>query len=320
VARAQPFEIDSFTRAIQEFAMKAVRFHDYGGPEVLTVDEVDQPQPGPGQVRIAVKAAGVNAIDWKLRAGYMREFMPLSLPAGVGIDAAGVVDAIGEGVTGVAVGDAVFGKGHATMAEYAILHEWVGKPDRLSFQEAAAFPVAVETAARIIDALGVKAGEMLLVSGAAGGVGSAVLQLAKAAGIRTIGTASEPKHAYLRSLGAVATTYGAGLAARVAALAPDGVAAAVDIAGSGVVPDLVAITGDASRVVSIADFTATQHGVRTLFEEKDATPALALAAALFAAGSFTLPVEQVFSLDQIAAAQERSALGHVTGRLVIAIS
>jgi NADPH:quinone reductase-like Zn-dependent oxidoreductase len=300
--------------------MKAVRFHEYGGPEVLTVDQVDQPQPGPGQVRIAVKAAGVNPIDWKLRAGYMREFMPLSLPAGVGIDAAGVVDAIGEGVTGVAVGDAVFGKGRATMAEYAILHEWARKPDAISFQEAAGFPVAVETAARIIDELGMKPGEMLLVSGAAGGVGSAVVQLAKAAGIRTIGTASEPKHAYLRSLGAIPTTYGSGLAERVAALAPDGIQAAVDIAGSGVVPDLVAITGDASRVVSISDFSATQHGVRTLFEEKDAVPALVLAAALFDAGSFTLPVEQVFPLDQVGAAQELSAQGHVLGRLVISIS
>lgn len=299
--------------------MKAVRFHNYGGPEVLKIEEVDVPEPGPGQVRIAVRAAGINPIDWKLRAGYMREMMPLSLPAGSGFDAAGVIDAVGEGVSGASVGDAVFGKGHDTMAEYAILYEWATKPDGLSFEEAAGFAVAVETATRIIDEVGVKRGETLLVSGAAGGVGSAVIQLAKAAGIRTIGTASEPKHAYLRSLGAIPTTYGPGLSGRVAALAPEGVRAALDIAGSGVIQELVAITGDSSRVLSITDLSAPQHGAKTSFEPTDSTKALAGAAELFTAGSFTLPVERTFPLDRIATAHELSAQGHVTGRLVITI-
>jgi len=299
--------------------MKAVRFHSYGGPEVLKIEEIDIPEPGPGQVRIAVRAAGVNPIDWKLRAGYMHEMMPLSLPAGSGFDAAGVIDAIGDGVSGASVGDAVFGKGHNTMAEYAVLNEWAAKPDGLSFEEAAGFAVAVETAARIIDQVGVASGETLLVSGAAGGVGSAVIQLAKAAGIRTIGTASEPKHAYLRSLGATPTTYGPGLSERVAALAPAGVQAALDIAGSGNIQELVAITGRPSRVLSISDPSAAQHGAKTSFEPTDSTKALARAAALFTAGSFTLPVEQAFPLDRIAAAHELSAQGHVTGRLVITI-
>lgn len=297
--------------------MKAVRFHSYGGPEVLKIEEVDMPEPGPGQVRIAVRAAGINPIDWKLRAGYMHEMMPLALPAGSGFDAAGVIDAIGEGVSGAAVGDAVFGKGHNTMAEYAILHEWAPKPDGLSYEEAAGFAVAIETAARIIDQVGVKPGQTLLVSGAAGGVGSAVIQLAKAAGIRTIGTASEPKHAYLRSLGAIPTTYGPGLSKRVAALAPEGVQAALDIAGSGVIQELVAITGDPSRVLSIADLSAPQYGAKTSFEPTDSTRALANAAALFTAGSFTLPVEKAFPLDRIAAAHELSAQGRVTGRLIV---
>jgi NADPH:quinone reductase-like Zn-dependent oxidoreductase len=219
----------------------------------------------------------------------------------------------------VSVGDAVFGKGQATMAEYAILHEWAHKPDVLSFEEAAGFPVAVETASRIIDEVGVQPGETLLVSGAAGGVGSAVIQLARLAGIRTIGTASEPKHPYLRSLGAIPTTYGPGLSDRVATLAPDGVQAALDVAGSGIIPDLVAITGDPAKVVSIADFAATEYGVRTSFEPRDSTPVLAHAAALFTAGAFTLPVERAFPLDQVGAAQELSARGHVTGRLVITV-
>ncbi|MDJ0038447.1 NADP-dependent oxidoreductase [Pantoea allii] len=297
--------------------MKAVRFYEYGGPEVLKVEDIDLPEPGPGQIRIAVKAAGINPIDWKLRAGYMREMMPLELPAGVGYDAAGVVDAVGKEVTGVSVGDPVFGRGHATMAEYAILYEWAHKPATLSFEEAAAFPVAVETASRIIEALALKAGETLLVSGAAGGVGSAVIQLARAAGIHTIGTASAAKHPYLRSLGAIPTTYGPGLPERVAALAVGGVQAAVDIAGSGVIPDLVAITGTPSSVVSISDLQAPKYGVRTLFEDSNATPALERAAKLFVAGAFTLPVERTFTLEEVSAAHELSAQGHVTGRLVI---
>jgi NADPH:quinone reductase-like Zn-dependent oxidoreductase len=299
--------------------MRAVRFHSYGGPDVLRIEEVEQPEPGPGQVRIAVRAAGINPIDWKLRVGYMHEMMPLAFPTGTGFDAAGVIDALGEGVTGAALGDAVFGKGQHTMAEYAIMDEWAPKPDGLSFQEAAGFAVAIETASRIIEQVGVKSGQTLLVSGAAGGVGSAVVQLARAAGIRTIGTASERKHDYLRSLGAIPTSYGPGLAERVAALAPDGVHAALDIAGSGVIPELIAITGDASKVLSISDLSAPEHGARTSFEPINATKTLAAAAALFSAGSFTLPVERTFPLDQIAAAHEVSAQGHVTGRLIITI-
>jgi NADPH:quinone reductase-like Zn-dependent oxidoreductase len=299
--------------------MKAIRFYEYGGPEVLKLENIDLPEPGPGQIRIAVKAAGVNPIDWKVRAGYMREMMPLALPAGVGHDAAGIVDAVGSDVAGVSVGDPVFGRGHATMAEYAILYEWARKPDTLSFEEAAAFPVAVETATRIIEELAVKPGETLLVSGAAGGVGSAVIQLAAASGIRTIGTASAAKHAYLQSLGAIPTTYGPGLPERVAALAADGVQAAVDIVGSGVIADLVAITGAPTKVVSISDVQAPQYGVRTLFEDRNSTPALERVAKLFVAGAFTLPVERTFKLAELGAAHELSAQGRVTGRLVIVI-
>jgi NADPH:quinone reductase-like Zn-dependent oxidoreductase len=165
----------------------------------------------------------------------------------------------------------------------------------------------------------VKAGEMLLVSGAAGGVGSAVIQLAVASGIRTIGTASAAKHAYLQSMGAAPTTYGPGLPERVAALAVDGVQAAVHIVGTEVIPDLVAITGTPSKVVSISDVQAPKYGVRTLFEDRNSTPALERAATLFVAGAFRLPVERTFKLEEVSAAHELSAQGHVTGRLVIVI-
>src|ERR1035438_9378299 len=113
--------------------MKAVQFAAYGGPEVLRLAEVEEPHAGPGQVRIAVRAAGVNGIDWKIRAGFMREMMPLPLPAGTGVDAAGVIDEVGPGVTGVTVGDEVFGSGSGTYAEYAVLSSWGRASGAVSF-------------------------------------------------------------------------------------------------------------------------------------------------------------------------------------------
>jgi NADPH:quinone reductase-like Zn-dependent oxidoreductase len=298
--------------------MKAVQFAEYGGPDVLRVVEVDEPQAGAGQVRIAVQAAGVNGIDWKIRAGYMSGQTPVALPSGTGIDAAGVVDQVGEGVRDVAVGDAVFGSGSATFAEYALLSSWVAKPGELSFQEAAGYPVPVETATRILDQLGVRPGETVLVSGAAGGVGSAVLQIARQRGISVIGTASEPNHDYLRSLGAVPTTYGPGLVDRVRALAPNGVDAALDIAGSGVIPDLIELTGEPSRVLSIADFTAPERGAQVSTGGTNAAAALAEAARLFTQGAFRLPV-RAFPLAAAGEAQAASAAGHVAGRLVVTV-
>ena len=299
--------------------MKAVRFHQYGGPEVLKIEEVNIPEPGPGQVIIAVKAAGVNKIDGTLRAGYLHDFMPVSFPAGVGLDASGIVTAIGERVTGVAIGDAVFGKGKNTVAEYAILQEWAHKPDSISFEEAAGYPIPVETAFRIIDEVGIRKGETLLVSGASGGVGSAVIQFARAAGINTIGTASEGRHDYLLSMGAIPTTYGPGLAARVAALAPDGVQAALDIAGSGIIPELIQITGDPNKVLTIVDVSAREFGIKTSFEPRNLTPAMEVAMGLFNEGRFSLPVARVFSMDQVGLAQELSTKAQGQGRLIIKI-
>ncbi len=300
--------------------MKVVQFAAYGGPEVLQLVEVDEPHAGAGQVRIAVRAAGVNGIDWKIRAGYMREQMPLSLPAGTGKDAAGVVDEVGEGVSDVAVGDAVFGSGTATCAEYAVLSGWAAKPADLSFEEAAGYPVPVETALRILNQVGVQPGQALLVSGAAGGVGSAVVQIARQRGITVIGTASERNQDYLRSLGAIATTYGPGLVDRVRALAPNGIDAALDIAGSGVIPELIELTGEPSKVLSIADFSAPQHGAQVSTGPTNAAAAFAEAARLFKEGVFRLPVEQTFPLAKAADAQAASAAGHVAGRLVVTIS
>jgi NADPH:quinone reductase-like Zn-dependent oxidoreductase len=299
--------------------VQAIRYARYGGPEVLELVETEAPHAAPGQIRIAVQAAGVNGIDWKIRSGAMREQIPLKLPAGTGNDAAGIIDEVGEGVEGVRAGDAVFGAGRWTLAEWAVLTAWYPVPDGLSLVEAAGYPIPVETAVRILGEVGVQPGQTLLVSGAAGGVGSAVVQIARARGITVIGTASERNQTYLRSLGATPTTYGEGMSDRVRELAADGVDAALDIAGSGVIPDLVALTGEPARVLSIADFSAPEHGARVSFQSVDPPAAYAEAARLFAAGHFHLPVERTFPLARAADAHAAAQDGHVAGRLVVTV-
>ena len=300
--------------------MKAVRFADYGGPEVLDLVDVAEPHPGGGQVRIAVRAAGVNGIDWKLRSGAMRELMPLTLPSGTGIDAAGIVDEVGEGVDDVRPGDAVFGSGVNTLAEYAVLTDWAPVPDGLSFEEAAGYGVSVETALRILDQVGIEPGGTLLVSGASGGVGSATVQFARLRGITVIGTASEANHEYLRQLGATPITYGGDLVARVRQAAPNGVGAALDLAGSGVIPELVQIVGDPARVLSIADFSAPAHGARVSGDPINRSQALRHAARRFAEGSFHLVVTDSYPLADAARAHRDSATGHAAGRRIVTVS
>src|SRR3954454_24230682 len=203
--------------------MKAVQFDVNGGPEVLHVAEVPEPHAGPSRIRIAVRAAGINPIDFKNRSGM---FGPSkTLPVTTALDAAGVVDEVGEGVEGVGVGDEVFGQATGgAAAEFAVLTHWAVKPPAMSFEEAAGLPVAVETAQRAFRTIGIKPGDTVLVNGAAGGVGTAAVQLALASGAGTvIGTASETNHDFLRSLGVVPTTYVEGLVERVRELAPDGV-------------------------------------------------------------------------------------------------
>jgi NADPH:quinone reductase-like Zn-dependent oxidoreductase len=304
-----------------EIFMKAVQFSEYGGPEVVHVVEVDEPHAGPGQVRIAVRAAGVNPSDWKRRDGQYRDFEEVTFPSGFGVEASGVVDEVGAGVSNVSVGDAVFGFGENTMAQYAVLTHWVRKPDDLSFEVAGGLPVIIDTATRALDEVGVKSGQTLLVSGAAGGIGSAVLQFAHLRGIIVIGTASAQKHDYLRGLGAIPTTYGPGLAERVKQIAPKGVDAALDLAGSGIIPELIEIVGDPSHVLSVADFSAEQYGAKFSHgPPKNPERIFADVARLCSEGLFRLRVEQTFPLEQTAQAQEVSAKGRVTGKLIISIA
>lgn len=297
--------------------MKKVSFAEFGGPDVLRLTTAEEPHAGPGRIRVAVRAAGVNPADWRVREGQVLKAHPVELPAGVGLDAAGVVDEVGEGVEGVAVGDRVFGEGPDTYAEFAVLTAWAVMPEGLSFQEAAGYPSVVETALRVIREVGVRPGQTLLVSGASGGVGSAVLQIARDRGIAVIGTAGAANQDYLRSLGALATTYGDGWAERVRRLGR--VDAALDLAGSGVIRELVELTGDPRKVVSIADLTAPELGVRFSGVAGSVPEALAEAAALIARGKLHIPVEKAYALAEAAAAHADSQAGHTRGRRVMVV-
>jgi NADPH:quinone reductase-like Zn-dependent oxidoreductase len=299
--------------------MKAARFTRFGGPEVLELAEVPDPHPGPGEVRIAVRAAGVSLSDWKKRQGLMDP----QLPQTMGYEAAGVVDELGPGVTAVTLGDRVFGfsPGGAAQAELAVLAVYAPIPPSLGFAEAAALPAAIETATRALDQLGVAAGHTVLVNGASGSVGSAAVQLAAARGARVIGTASPANHPYLRSLGAEPVAYGAGMADRVRALAPGGVDRALDVAGSGVLPELIALAGRPEQVLTVADVAgAERHGVR--FSRGDAGRALHVLGeigGLIESGRFAPPPVHTFALADVAEAHRVSQAGSVTGKLVLLV-
>lgn len=310
--------------------MFALRFADYGTPDVLTVDtDVPEPHPGPGQIRIAVRTAGLTPGDRYLRSGTLRHMITLDLPHTTGVDGAGTVDEIGPGVTGVAVGDAVFGLVRlselgGTTAEFAVLEHWAPKPDAWDWAQAGGAAGNVETATRVLDLLGVTPGSTLLIEGAAGGVGTVATQLARARGATVIGTGGPHNHRFLTDLGAVPTTHGPGLPDRVAALAPGGVDFVLDAAGSGSLPDLVTIAGTPDRVITVADFTAAEHGVH-LSTSGGPNPdpvhahGLAAAAALAGEGRLRIPVHAVFPLAEAAKAHEVSESRRVRGKIVLSI-
>ena len=227
--------------------MRALQFKTYGGPEVLEWAEAPDPHPGPGQIRIAVRAASVNPIDWKLFSGMMAGGEPMAGTGYLGYDAAGVVDEVGEGVTGVSVGDEVFGRGRDTQAEYAVLDAWAAKAPSVDWAVAAAAGVAGETAERGLRLLEVNAGDTLFVDGGAGGVGAATVQMAVARGAKVIASASEANHDYLRELGATPVLYGEGVAERVRAAAGGPVDAVFDVAGKTPVEELLGLVAEPSR-------------------------------------------------------------------------
>ncbi|MEI7030546.1 NADP-dependent oxidoreductase [Streptomyces pratensis] len=302
--------------------MEAMRYEEFGGPDVLHLVRLDAPRPGPGQVRAAVRAAGVNPIDHKIRNGWMEGVFPTVLPAIPGTEFAGVVLETGEGVTAFAPGDEVLGRSATGSYASEVLAEEASlarKERGLSWEEAAALPVAAGTASRVLDELAVAEGETLLLHGASGGVGSMAVQLAAARGATVIGTASPANHDYLRVLGAIPVAYGDGLVERVRELAPQGVDAVFDAAGRGALPGSVELRGGTTeRIVTIADGDAAKLGVA--FSSGGGGPSaerLAENARLAAAGELRVEVAQVFPLADAASAHALSEGGHVRGKLVL---
>lgn len=301
---------------------RIVQFAEYGAPEVLQVVDAPPPAPGPTQVRIAVRAAGLNPIDWKILSGQMRELFPVELPAGVGSDVAGVVDAIGAEVTEWAVGDEVLGRSTTgSFADLALAEaaELVRKPEGVSWEVAGSLAGAGGTAYTVLGKLGVKAGDTLLIHAAAGGVGTFAVQLAKTQGVNVIGTAGESNHEYLRSLGATPVTYGAGLLDRVRAAAPDGVDAVLDASGRGEIPLSIELTGDPARVLTLVAFDQAATGIQVHVggSGSELGAALRELATLVAQGRLAVSISETYPLTEAGAALSASTTGHVHGKLVV---
>jgi NADPH:quinone reductase-like Zn-dependent oxidoreductase len=296
--------------------VKAVQFTAYGTPDVLEVVDTEAPRPGPGEILIQVASAGINQLDTKIRSGAMASGSDLPAPSGTGFDAAGTVVDIGTDVLDVVPGDVVFGTGRNTLAEQAILTAWAKIPEGVDPVEAGGWGVATETANRLLTELAVDTGTILL-SGASGGVGSALVQLSRARGLRVIGTASRKNHAYLENLGATPVTYGPGLVDRVNAVAPEGIDGALDLSGAGVIGDLITLVGNPAKVISISDFTAPKLGARiSTGATRTTNPRDGFAEAAAIPG-FSLNIERRYTLDEAAAAHQVAESGHVVGKLIV---
>jgi NADPH:quinone reductase-like Zn-dependent oxidoreductase len=297
----------------------------HGGPQTEALTDLDRPRPGPGQILIAVRAAGVNPVDWKLREGYRRPGeRERVFPAVFGSEAAGVVEQLGAEVNGFAVGDEVFGSTAAGgYAEYALLTADVAahKPAALSFRDAATLPVAAATAYDGVRQLDLPRGATLLVTGAGGGVGSAAVQIARAFGLRVVGVASEAKKDFVESLGAVHVSSGPDLAERVRAAAPDGIDAVYDLVGDQVLTEAAELLKDRSKLVTAGappEAAAALGGARV--ERARTAAVLDAVAELAVRGALNPHVTRAFPLEEAGAALRAVEEGHALGKVVIEVT
>jgi NADPH:quinone reductase-like Zn-dependent oxidoreductase len=300
--------------------MRAITFSAYGGPDVLQLSEVPIPEPGPGQVRLAVRTAGINPIDWKIRSGGMQQNFQVSFPHTPGLEVAGVVDAVGEGAE-FAVGDEVFGWSETgAYAEYALAKTLAPKPTSLSWADAAALPVAGETALRVLGLLEVREGETLLIHGASGTVGRFAAQVAVAQGVTVIGTGGSRSLDDLKSLGVVPVRYGDGWVERVREAASGQVDAVFDAAGHGVLPGSVELRGTKDRIVTIADGAAFELGVTFSSGGEQTREVLIGIAGWVTDRGVGIAQGRSYPLAEAAAAQTESEGGHPGGKLTLAVS
>ncbi|WP_285571287.1 MULTISPECIES: NADP-dependent oxidoreductase [unclassified Streptomyces] len=303
---------------------KAYVFTRNGGPEVEALVDQDTPVPGPGELLVAVRAAGVNPVDWKLRAGYTRPGSePQPFPTVLGSEAAGVVEAVGPGVEGFAPGDEVFGNPvTGGYAEHTLLPVSVTahKPAGLPFADAAVLPVAAATAYDGVRQLGLAPGATLLVTGAGGGVGTAAVQLARHAGVRVIGAASAAKKDFVESLGAVHVASGPGLADRVRAAAPDGVDAVFDLVGGDTLREVAPLLSDPATLISAGGKPlAVELGGAAVERARNAA-VLDEVAKLVVSGVLRTFVTRTFPLAGAGEALRAVESGHALGKIVIEVT
>jgi NADPH:quinone reductase-like Zn-dependent oxidoreductase len=303
--------------------MEAAAFASFGGPEVMRVMEFPEPQAGPGQVRVQVKAAGVQHFDCAVRKGLSPSGVAVNFPQIPGNEFAGVIDQIGEGVTGFAKGDEVLGFNILNCyAEYVVVNasQIVHKPKTMLWAEAGGLSGNGQGAYAALKAIGVTPGDTILIHGAAGTLGSIAVQLAKEWGAGTvIGTASEYNHDYLRSLGAIPVTYGQGLVERVRAIAPNGVDAAFDTAGAEAVRASVELVKDRSRICTFAapELNA-ELGLATVRAERTAAR-LAELVELHTKGKLRLLIRQTFPLERADEAHRLIETRRGRGKIVLTL-
>ena len=305
--------------------MKAYVYNGHGGPEVESFADVPRPEPGPEQLLIAVHAAGVNPADWKRRTGARRtpDSPPEHFPMLFGREASGVVEAIGDGVTGFAPGDAVFGNTDAGgFSEYAVLpvNVTAHKPDGLSYTDAATLPVAAATAYDGVRQLALPAGATLLITGVGGGVGVATAQIARHDGLSVIGTASAGKKAFVQSLGVTHVVYGPGVADRIRAAAPQGIDAIFDQVGGPALEEVAPLLADRSKLVSAGDPATTARLGGTFVARARNQEVLDAVAQLVVSGALNPFVTRTFPLEAAAQALRLVEDGHVQGKVVIEVS
>jgi NADPH:quinone reductase len=303
--------------------MKAVRFDQYGDRDVLHIAELEVPQPGPGEVLVEVRAASINPGEASIRKGFLHERWPTTFPSGEGTDLAGVVTAVGDGVSEFAVGDEVLGWSwnRSSHAEFVTVPagQLVAKPAALSWEVAGSLNVAGSTAWAAVEAVDPKPGETVAVSAAAGGVGSLAVQLLRIRDAKVIGIASQANHAWLLAHGVTPVAYGDGLEARVRAAAPDGVDAFIDTHGPEYVELAIALGVAPQRIDTVTAFEiAAEVGAQTAGSAVGSTPAAMTALAeLAATGRLEVPIAATYPLDRVQDAFAELEQGHTRGKIVL---
>ncbi|WP_455382575.1 NADP-dependent oxidoreductase [Salinispira pacifica] len=301
--------------------MRAVRFHEYGESEKMTIESVPRPEPKDGEVLVRVHYAGVNPIDWKLRSGMYKDFMPTKFPSTPGREFSGVIEATGSGANGFSEGQRVFGPANGTYAEYVVVKgdEVATIPDNVSFEAAASVPLGALTAWHMVEDAGISAGQRVVVIGAAGGVGLYAAQFAKLKGAKVVGVASSANQSFIESLGAEPVDYTAGpVSSRV-----HDADIVIDTAGGAALDGAYALLKRGGLLLTCAgqpsEEKAKEHGITARSSGNRGPAPLRQIAELLGKGELVTEIEHVYDLSEAAAAQDKSQTGHGRGRILLKV-